>query len=231
MKKDIIRVLFIGNSHTFYNDMPYVLSVFSEKTQNCPKIEATMIAHGGKSLGEHKTEPEVRFNILYGNYHYIVLQQVTHPFTGGEKCLIDDGKEINEFITCTNATPIAYMTWAEKDEPNNQKALIDGYTKLSREIHGKLCPVGEIWQLFIKKYHEIELYDSDREHANKNGSYLIACTFYYEILKLSPIGLPSTIYYKDNIVLDIRNDIASKIQQTVDEYFHQKVAPKKRRTI
>jgi len=43
-----------------------------------------MIAHDGRSLSEHAIEPEVRFNILYGDYDYVVLQEASHPFAGEE---------------------------------------------------------------------------------------------------------------------------------------------------
>lgn len=47
--------------------------------------EVTMIAHGGWFLEQHANEPDVRFNILYGHYDYVVLQEHAHPFGPEEK--------------------------------------------------------------------------------------------------------------------------------------------------
>ncbi len=41
-----MRVLFIGNSHTYYNDMPHLFAqICQEKGID---TEVTMLAHGGK---------------------------------------------------------------------------------------------------------------------------------------------------------------------------------------
>lgn len=195
MKKPTCKVLFIGNSHTYYNDMVFMIKYFSQKGNSKYIIEPVIIAHGGRSLETHRKEPEVRFNILYGGYDYIVLQQVAHPFHGKES-LLRDGKEINEYIKQTNAIPVSYMTWAEKSKPENQQLMEDAYSELAKEINGILCPVGIAWQKVSNKDVLIDLYDADGEHANHYGSYLTACVFYSIILKNSPIGLPSKVMFE-----------------------------------
>ena len=63
-----LRILFIGNSHTYMNDMPEMVAMrFRNHGYDC---EVTMIAHGGWYLKQHVEEPDVRFNILYGHYDY-----------------------------------------------------------------------------------------------------------------------------------------------------------------
>ena len=69
-----MRVLFIGNSHTYYNDLPERFRQICV-SEGVP-VEVTMLAHGGKGLDFHRNEPEVRFNILYGNYDWVVLQHL-----------------------------------------------------------------------------------------------------------------------------------------------------------
>ena len=181
-------------------------------------IEPVMIAHGGKSLGEHKIEPEVRFNILHGEYQYVVLQQVAHPFFGGQTSLLKDALEINEFIKQTRAKPVAYLTWSEKNKLEDQQVMTDAYLELSKQMDAVLCPVGIIWQAFIKRYPEIDIYDADGEHANEIGSYLVACVFYVTLLNESPIGLPYRIENNAQLVLDIPQNIATDIQRLVWDY-------------
>ncbi|MBR2286613.1 MAG: hypothetical protein IJ865_00090, partial [Clostridia bacterium] len=78
MAKKSLRLLFIGNSHTYYNDMPRMVRTRAvEEGYDC---EVTMIAHGGWYLSQHVSEPDVRFNILFGNYDYVILQEHAHPF-------------------------------------------------------------------------------------------------------------------------------------------------------
>ena len=60
-----LRLLFIGNSHTYYNDMPLMAAKKARAAgYDC---EVTMIAHGGWFLAQHVAEPDVRFDILFGN--------------------------------------------------------------------------------------------------------------------------------------------------------------------
>ena len=199
--------------------MPYILRYFTLTNKNTDIIDPVMIAHGGKSLEEHKTEPEVRFNILYGNYHYVVLQQVAHPFTGGQKSLLKDGLEINEFIKQTKTIPVTYLTWSEKNKLENQQQMTDAYLELTKQVNAVLCPVGIIWQEFIKQYPQINIYDQDGEHANEIGSYLVACVFYVTLLNESPLGLPVRIENNNQLVLQIAQPIATNIQKLVWSYF------------
>lgn len=104
MKK--LRILFIGNSHTYYNDMPNMVAEKSRKEgYDC---EVTMIAHGGWFLEQHVQEPDVRFNILYGQYDYVVLQEHSHPF-GPEEKLFDAVRQLNTWIREANAKPLVYI--------------------------------------------------------------------------------------------------------------------------
>ena len=50
-----LRLLFIGNSHTYYNDMPLMAAKKARAAgYDC---EVTMIAHGGWFLEQHVAEP------------------------------------------------------------------------------------------------------------------------------------------------------------------------------
>ena len=70
-KKKSLSILFVGNSHTYYNDMPQLLKTMAEDDgYDC---SVTMLAHPGWFLAQHAAEPEARFNILYGKYDYVVL--------------------------------------------------------------------------------------------------------------------------------------------------------------
>ena len=91
--KQKLRILFIGNSHTYYNDMPSMVKALAEEAGfSC---EVVMIAHGGWFLKQHVKEPDVRFNIRYGNYDYVVLQEHAHPF-GPAEDLYEAAKTLTE---------------------------------------------------------------------------------------------------------------------------------------
>lgn len=199
-----MKVLFIGNSHTYFNDMPYLFEQICE--ENGIDAEVTMIAHGGKGFDFHKKQEEVRFNILFGKYDYIVLQHVAHPFEN-EEVMFESAKAIDEFIKQTPAKKILYMTWSEKVNEAGQQRMANAYYELGEMIHAKVAPVGLIWWDYLHKYPTEELYFTDGEHASETGSFLAAATIF------------STITGKKATVSDtLRNKICGEAYEGVGRY-------------
>ena len=118
-----MRILFIGNSHTYFNDMPHIFKQICQ--ENYINIEVTMLARGYKGLDYHCKEPQTRFNILYGNYDVVVLQHLQSGFD--KDVLYNSVKQLKEWINMSGATPILYMTWSMKDEREKQVELSEGY--------------------------------------------------------------------------------------------------------
>lgn len=205
------KILFVGNSHTYYNDMPYILQYFTN-CSDVPDAQITMLTQGGKSLAFHKEQPQVRFNILYGGYEYVVLQQLQQPF-GGEEELVRDALVISRWIHQAGAQPVTYMIWSRKDEPERQDEISRAHRASHTAIGGILAPVGDVWQAARQAYPDMELYDADGRHASPTGSYLIACVFYAALFGKSPEGLPSIILRDDREVLRVDAGYAEAIQK------------------
>ena len=167
MKNDKLRILFIGNSHTYFNDMPAMVARrFREDGFDC---EVTMIAHGGWFLEQHVQEPDVRFNILYGHYDYVVLQEHSHPMAGEDKFL-QAAQTLNRWIREAGCIPVIYMTWAKKDEESEQAHMIEVHQRVAKSINALLAPVGRYWWDYMRSWPEIEMYDADGAHASRSGS-------------------------------------------------------------
>lgn len=166
-----MRILFIGNSHTFFNDMPKMVAELArEQGVDC---EVTMLAHGGWLLEQHAAEKDVRFNILYGNYDYVVLQERSHPF-GPEEKYFEAVRKLNEWMKEAGSKPVIYMTWAKKEEEYEQARMTEAFRKISEEIGAVLAPVGSEWWIYRKKRPDVELYYEDGAHASKQGSEFAA---------------------------------------------------------
>lgn len=170
-----MRVLFIGNSHTYYNDLPERFRQICV-SEGVP-VEVTMLAHGGKGLDFHRNEPEVRFNILYGNYDWVVLQHLAHPFDN-EPLMFEAAKEIDRYVQQTCAKKLLYMTWSEQENPQGQERMTNAYRRLGRELGATVAPVGVAWWECQRQYPDIGLFDTDRRHATPLGSSLAACVIY-----------------------------------------------------
>lgn len=179
MEKRKLRLLFIGNSHTYYNDMPVTVKKLAEEDQyDC---QVTMIARGAWYLEQHVQEPETRFNILYGEYDYVVLQEYAHPF-GPEEKLFRAVEELDEWVIKSRAKTVLYMPWAAKEEPEAQQAMTDAYETLARELGVLLAPVGKEWWIYKKANPSVELYAADGRHASEYGSWF-ASRHIWEVIR------------------------------------------------
>ena len=170
-----MRVLFLGNSHTYFNDMPHSFAelwngAFGEKP------EVTMLAYSNRSLQWHSDEYfALRFNLLYGGFDVCIIQQCAHPFPGYE--VTRDGiGTILRLCRKAGVKPFLFMPWCEQRFPENQEKITSALRRLAEEEHIGTVPVGEVWQEFQRREPSVSLYWQDGEHASVVGDYLIAVT-------------------------------------------------------
>lgn len=169
-----MKVLFIGNSHTYFNDMPKMFAdICRDRHKN---VEVTMLAHGGKGWDFHVKEPEVRFNILYGGYDAVVLQHMAHPM-GDLEVMAQSARQLIDWVKAAGARPILYMTWTTKEDGRDaQGHMSQAYRSIQQETGCELAPVGEVWWQYHREHPEVELYAADGKHASEAGSRLAAET-------------------------------------------------------
>ena len=222
-QKDELSVLFVGNSYTHMNEMPSIFDKICKSKGKTVHVEKN--TRSGASFNVHTTRPDLFVAIKSRQWDCIVLQgysrelsfspdyidTATMPYIN---TIIDSIKANNP---CTNI--LLQMTWGykegfqEREETNTYEAMseliADGYQYLSDSLQIPIVPVGKVWRKVRESNPEIELYDADKAHPSKNGSYLSACTFYASIFKESPEGAMTST---------ISNAIAPIIQKATGDY-------------
>lgn len=165
-KKDL-GILFIGNSHTFVNDVPLMVKRRADgEGFNC---RVAMLAHPDWFLSRHVEEPEVRFNILYGGYDYVVLQEHAHPFPSEEE-FMNAASALNGMIREAGSIPVIYECWSRKDEPELQAHMNEVHRRVAEKTGALLAPVGESWWEFKSSNPDLDIYEGDGAHASPAGS-------------------------------------------------------------
>lgn len=190
--KDKIKVLFIGNSHTYFNDMPQSFADMCRA--GGVKTDVVMLAYSWKDLEWHMSKEyfTARFNILYGGYDYCVVQQGAHPFPGEETTMANAAR-IAELCRKAGTKVLLIETWAEKKYPQHQELLSKANHKVADSIGAQLVPVGSVWQQLLTECPQIELFWKDGEHAGPYGDYVISALLSRMILK----DLSGEVSFKD----------------------------------
>lgn len=173
-----MKVLFVGNSHTYFNDMPQTFADMCLKGAG-EKTDVVMLAYSWKDLEWHMSTEyfTVRFNIMYGGYDYCVIQQAAHPFPG-EETTLNNAQRIAELCRAAGTVPIVIETWAEKAYPEHQELLSRANRDIASKIGALLAPVGTIFEKLRGERSDIELFWKDGEHAGTYGDLVIASTLY-----------------------------------------------------
>ncbi len=193
------KVLFLGNSYTYVNDLPGMVMSMSASTGD--SLFHSSYTIGGYTLEDHYYDSSSTNNIKSGGWDYIVLQEQSQRpsfpnydyYFGYKLCNI-----INEYNPC--ARPLFYMTWGRKNgDASNctvwppvctyegmDSLLALTYLDLAELNDAEVSPVGAVWKYIRQNYPLIELYQSDESHPSIAGTYLAACTFYTSIFKKDP---------------------------------------------
>lgn len=188
-----LRVLFLGNSHTFYNDMPQIFKELCEAGGD--HAEVTMQAHGGVTYNWHFSQKwELRFAMLHGNYDYLVMQQAAHSPCPSKEETVRDGSALIDMARGAGVTPLVTIPWAERRDPPHQAEMYDIYGTLAQEKKVLCSPVGQVFERVFNEHPDIDLYWVDGEHCSPYGSYVNACVHYAQIVGKSPVGLPAMSY-------------------------------------
>ena len=172
-----MKLLFIGNSHTYYNSMPYTVLQLLEQTG--VKTHVTMQTEGGKGLVYHTASPAVAFNIRYGRYDTVIVQDKATGFA--RDAFFEGAKTLREWADAAGSAFCLYMPWAGRDNRAAQQPMTDAYFDFCKESACTLAPTGEVFTRLLATEPANALYREDGNHATPLGSYIAAVTLFYAL--------------------------------------------------
>jgi len=196
--QDTTRVLFVGNSYTYFWNLPQVVQGLAQ-SQGYPLVTAQSTI-GGANLGQHwrgERGLETHHKLENGNWDYVVLQD--HSLRG-----IEARDSLNLYvqkwkqeIIAHGATPLLYMTWPRSFNPMMGDPIREAYESLGKRENITVVPAGLSWSKARHLRSDIDLYDPDGSHPAPLGTYLTALTFYKSITHQTVDGLPSRLISED----------------------------------
>jgi hypothetical protein len=184
-----MRVLFVGNSYTFCNDMPGIVTRLAAAGEAPPFVPEQVTA-GGRTLQGHWEAGTAQARIGdEGGWDAVVLQEQSLRPVEDRAAMHDYARRFHREIARTGARTVFYLTWARQHLPEQQAGLNAAYGDMARELGATVAPAGVAWQRALAERPYLTLHEADRSHPTPLGSYLAACVFYATLYGRSPEGL------------------------------------------
>ena len=199
------RVLFIGNSYTYTNDLPGMVAQLALSIGE--ELETSMIAPGGYTFQGHTTYGPTQAAIAEGGWDFVVLQEQSQlpsfpPSQVAQQVLPYAAQLVQQVHAASPcAEAVFLMTWGrENGDADNcasyppictydgmQQRLRDSYVLMASDNDAWCAPVGAVWRAYRAAHPGDGLY-SDGSHPNVLGSYIAASTLVSTMLRGSVTG-------------------------------------------
>ena len=193
------KVLFIGNSYIYTNDMPLMLQTLATSLGDTLVYDQS--TPGGHTFNQHTTNATTISKIFSQQWDIVILQEQSqlpsfdptqvaaevYPYA----TRLDSMIHAND--TCTQT--MFLMTWgrANGDASNcaayppictywgMQQRLRESYMEMAQTNNAVVAPVGMAYKVMRDSAYTPWLYSADESHPVVAGSYLEACVLYGSI--------------------------------------------------
>lgn len=202
-------VLFIGNSHTYTNDVPGILQALADSGGE--SIAVLAVAGASLALIDHWNLGTAAEVIRSRSWDYVVMQQGWTPAGVCQDTLRLAARNFEVPIRAAGATPVLFQTWPSANQPAQYQGTIESYRLAAKDVNGMLFPVAEAWRALAARDPSVNLY-LDGLHANETGAYLSALVMYARLFNRTPVGLPATIRTAGGQTVTIPPALAAVLQ-------------------
>lgn len=167
-----IRVLFVGNSLTYTNDLPAMVGRVAAAIG--AHIETESMAYPNYALIDHWNEGFVQERIRTGNFDYVVLQQGPSSLPLNRDTLRLATALFNPVIRASGARPALFAVWPEVERFGVFPDVAESYYLAAQDVGGVYLPVGNTWLYTFDNQPDAPLYGSDGYHPGVAGTYAAA---------------------------------------------------------
>jgi len=212
-----LRVLFIGNSYTYVNDLPEQVRSLVASASPPRDITVDSVTTGGATLYTLYETGDALAKLRTGGWTHVVIQgQSLEPVGSIQNPAAFEqyAKLFGEEAKAIGAVPVYYETWARRADddwyrPTMQAELRDSYRQAAWGVGGVVAAAGDAWELALSDSTPFDLFMADGSHPNTLGTYLTACVFYNALVQQSAVGLGA-------IPSDVTASDAARLQAIAD---------------
>lgn len=178
-----LRVLFIGNSYLYSNDLPRQVQILA--ADRGVLIEATLLAEPDYSLSDHLDRRRLD-PLLEQSWDWVVLQQGPSALPESRRELTNSVERIAQRFG-RRSTRIALMSaWPAQRNAAMSTQAEASYRAAAIVIGACVLPAATAWRLTAKHPAAPGLYQADRLHPTPAGSLLAAMVVTRGLLGMDP---------------------------------------------
>lgn len=190
------KILFIGNSYTYYNDMP--MSIFAPLAQSDGEtVLVTSVTRGGARLVQH-ADPDtelgqkLRSAIRGQRFDWVILQEQSLAPIAAPDTFRNGVSLLKAMLEPHTEHFLLYATWGRK--PGAQfltesgltteemtRLLAEAYDKMGAEHGMPVAHVGKAFLRYRQEHPDAEVYHEDGTHPSPLGSRIAAETLWNAI--------------------------------------------------
>jgi hypothetical protein len=208
------RILFIGNSYTYINDVPGLVQAMGEAAG--VKLAVATVGAADYALIDHWNEGTGRREAGKSGWAFVVLQQGPSSVEVNRDTLRLAAKLFAGAMT-SGAKPALFSAWPTSGRRVDFPRAIESYRLAATDVNGVFLPVAGAWLAAWERDPNIVLYAPDGLHTSANGAYLTALTIFARLTNRSPIGVPSELVTASGGRLQIPAATAKLLQEAAAE--------------
>ena len=209
------RVLFIGNSYLYAQDIPGIVQALADSAKG-DRLAVQTIAGPDLALIDHWNSGDARREIARGGWEWVVLQQGPSSVDVNRDTLRLATKLFAGDMVRVNAHAALFSAWPTEARRQDFDRAIESYMLAAADVNGLFMPVAAAWLAAWKRNSNLQLY-ADGLHPNLAGAYLSALVVYSRLLDKSPVGLPNTLDLRSGRHISIDSQTAALLQAAAAE--------------
>ncbi len=183
------RVLFVGNSLTYVNDLPGMVKALADSA-GVERTYIETVAFPDFALEDHWSQGDARKAISRGGWRYVIMQQGPSALAESRVNLLEWVGRFAPEIRQAGGTPAMYTVWPASSRSFDFDRVVESYRLAAEAIGGLELPAGGAWLAAWRRDPTLPLYGPDGFHPSVAGSYLAAITIFGRLYDRSAIGLP-----------------------------------------
>lgn len=170
-----LRVLFVGNSLTYTNDLPAMVGALAEA--DGVDLSYAVEARPGFALGDH-WDRGLADRISEVAADVVVLQQGPSSLESSRAYLVEWTERIDDVVRAAGGRSALFMVWPEATRLDAFDAVRESYAAAADSVGGIFIPAGETWRSAWVADPDLALYGPDGFHPSRTGSAAAAVTVY-----------------------------------------------------